>query len=115
MSEPISESILVHSAEYYPYQSADDGYGNPTYGTKVDLTKIRISRAKSSYMSSFGEAKNDRLILNFDCVNSRPSGTTFKPLDKIIYGGTSYFVRESNDPSGDATAAHHYRVALVGS
>jgi len=114
VSEPISEAILVHSAEYYPY-TGDDAYGSPAYGTKVDLTKIRISRARSVYINSLGEAKEDKLILNFDCVNSRPTGTTFKHLDKIIYGGVSYLVRVSDDPSGDATAAHHYRVSLVGS
>ena len=113
MSEPISLALLVHSAEYYPC-TGDDSYGNATYGTRSDLTRIRIGRAKAVLMTALGEAKNDKLILNYDCVNSLPAGVVFKHSDKIVYGGVTYYVREASDPSGDSSAIHHYRVALVG-
>lgn len=113
MSEPISEAILVHAAEYYPC-TGNDSFGNPTHGTKVDLSKIRIGRAKTVMLTALGEAKKDKLILNYDCTYSLPSGVVFKHNDKIVYSGASYLVREASDPSGDTASPHHYRVALVG-
>lgn len=115
MSEPISLEMLVHGAALYTW-TGEDTFGNPTWSsTATNLTRVRVSRAKQTILTALGEAKSDRLILNFDCVNSLPVGTTFKERDKIVYGGSTYFVREISDPSGDVSTPHHYRLALVGS
>lgn len=114
MSEPISVGLLVHSATLYA-RTADDAYGKPTWSsTAVNLTRVRVTHAKQTLATSLGEAKNDKLVLIYDCVNSLPAGTTFGERDKIVYGGMSYIVREVSDPSGDASTPHHYRLALVG-
>lgn len=122
MSEPISLDVLVHSATLYKQELNTDGtrkedsFGNPTYGaTPTNLTRVRVSRAKQTLVSSLGEAKSDKLTLIYDCVNSLPVGTTFAERDKIVYGGQTFFIREVYDPSGDASTPHHYRCALVGS
>ena len=114
MSQPISPALLVHSATLYS-RTGDDDYGNPAWSaTAVSLTRVRLTRAKQTIAGALGEASKDRLVLIFDCTNSLPVGTTFKARDKIVYGGETFLVRDVYDPSGDSTAAHHYRVALVG-
>jgi hypothetical protein len=115
MSEPISLDVLVHSAALYA-KTGEDSFGNPTWSaTAVNLTRVRVSRAKQTLVSSLGEAKSDKLTLIYDCVNSLPVGTNFAERDKIVYGGQTFFIREVYDPSGDASTPHHYRCALVGS
>jgi hypothetical protein len=114
MSEPISLDVLVHSADLYP-KSGEDAFGNPTWGEKVELTRIRVSRSKQTLLTALGEAKNDKLVLIFDCTNSLPAGTAFGEGDKIVYNSGTYLACEVTDNSGDVAAAHHYRVALVGS
>lgn len=113
MSEPISESLLVHSATLKP-KTGENDYGKPTYGTDVALSKVRVSRVRYNPVNSMGESVNDRLILNFDCTFSQPAGTTFKEGDGITYGTVTYNVREVGFPSGDASGVHHYRLVLSG-
>jgi len=115
MSEPISLDVLVHSATHYA-RTGEDSFGNPTWSeTSNDLTRVRVSRAKQTLVTSLGEAKSDKLTLIYDCVNSLPAGIAFGERDKIVYGAQTFYVREVYDPSGDASTPHHYRLALVGS
>ena len=112
MSAPISETMLTHSAEYYPVTGLD-ARGKPTYGTKVSLSAVRFtSKIKQNVMIATGEQKNDKGALYFDSSISRPSGQTFEKNGKIVYGA-SYLIREISDPSGDG-GVHHVRLALVG-
>lgn len=115
MSEPISLDVLVHSATHYQ-KNGEDSFGNPTWSTTPNsLSRIRVSVVKQTILTSLGEAKNDKLTLIYDCTNSLPKGVTFGERDKITYDGHDYIVREVIGPSGDASAPHHYRLALVGS
>ena len=115
MSEPISLDVLVHSATHYA-KTGEDSFGNPTWSeTSNDLTRVRVSFTKRVLLTSLGEAKNDIATLTYDCTNSLPVGVTFGERDKIVHKGATYYVREISPPSGDADAAHHYRLALVGS
>jgi hypothetical protein len=112
MSSPLSTSILVHTAALYSYSNTDE-YNNATYGSAVTLTRVRVSPAKKNELTALGEKNNDALVLIYDNANSLPKGTTFKALDKIVYGGKNYIVREVDEPSGDAASIHFYRVRLV--
>lgn len=113
MSAPISEIMLTHTADYYPVTGLD-ARGKPTYGTKVSLTAVRFtSRIKTNTMTGTGDQKNDKGALFFDSSISRPSGQSFEKNGKIVYGGSSYLIRDISDPSGDG-GIHHIRLALVG-
>ena len=108
----IGENLLTQTADFYPY-TGESEQGVATYGTKVVLTKVRVTKTRQMLMTALGEAKNDKAILFFDCIVSQPYGTTFKSDDKIIWESVSYRVREDGTARAESQN-HHYRIALVG-
>lgn len=111
MSNPISLTILTHSATLYPYTNTVNSV--KTYGTAVNLTQVRVRSVKQNAMTSLGEMKNDKFLLTYDCVNSLPLATTFKAQDKIVYGASTLAVRAVTTATGDGDTPHHYEVSLV--
>lgn len=108
----IGENLLTQTADLYPY-TGESEQGGASYGNKVVLTDVRVNKAKQMLMTALGEAKNDKLVLFYDCVLSLPTGTTFKADDKIVYGTVNYRVREVIEARDESTV-HHYKLALVG-
>ena len=114
MSQPISNSLLVHTADYYSFASIDQ-WNKRTYSTtKIELSRIRVRPAKHLAVSQLGESKDDKLVLIFDKVNSIPNTVVFSQFDRIVYNGINYLVRTVESPSGDESGVHHDKVYLVG-
>lgn len=111
MSRPISRSLLVHGATLAPYTGTVNSVKQ--YGTAVTLTHVRMQPVKQTAMTSLGDMKNDKFLMFFDCKNSAPSGTTFKTLDKITFGGQVLAARMVTPCYGDSPDVHHYEVSLV--
>lgn len=112
--KPIPLSLLNMSATLYPYAGVD-GYGKPTFGAAVSLSQVYIENTKSVSLGSLGEVQSGSITLFFDAVNSLPVGTSFTTLDKIVYDGSTLFVREAtkyNDPK--TGTLHHWEVTLRG-
>jgi hypothetical protein len=106
MSRPISPALLIHSATFYSY------LGTPgSFGAAVSLVGVRFRSVRQNAMTSLGDMKSDLFTMLFDCANSGPAGTTFKPKDKIVYGSFTLYVRKVTQ--GDGSAAHHYELSLV--
>jgi hypothetical protein len=108
----IGENLLTQTADFYSYLGESE-QGGASYGAKVVLTKVRVNKAKQMLMTALGEAKNDKLVLFYDCVLSLPTGTTFKTDDKIVYNSVDYRVREVIEARSESII-HHYKLALVG-
>jgi hypothetical protein len=108
----IGENLLTQTADFHSYLGESE-QGGANYDTKVVLTKVRVNKAKQMLMTALGEAKNDKLVLFYDCVLSLPAGTTFKADDKIVYNSIDYRVREVIEARNESTI-HHYKLALVG-
>ena len=111
-SQPIPRKILKNTAELYPYVSVDE-FNAPTYGTKVDLSYVHGQPVKKTSLSALGEQKDDALLFFYDCANSLPAGQSFKELDKIVFGGQEYIVREAiPQPDALSGGVHHWELRL---
>jgi len=107
----ISKSILSESATLYPYTGTVNSV--KTYSATVSLANVRFVSIRQNAMTSLGDMKNDKYKMFFDCVNSAPSGMTFKKDDKIVYGSLTLYVRAVENPKALGTAVHHWEVSLV--
>ncbi len=115
MIPAIPRYLLNMFATLHP-RSGDDGYGNPTYGTAINLTHILIEPSRNVNATTLGEQKNYDMVLYFDCANSLPLGQTFTDKDKVVFGGVDYNVRSARPLYNPLTGAlHHWEVRLVGS
>ena len=111
---PIPLSLLNMSAALHQYNGKNN-YGKPTFGTPVTLSQVYIENTKSVSLGSLGEVQAGSITLFFDAENSLPAGTSFTTLDKIVYDGSTLFVREAtkyNDPG--TGELHHWEVILRG-
>lgn len=105
-------AILKQTAELYQFVSMGE-FNVPTYGTKIDLIYIHGQPVKKTSLTSLGEQKDDALLFFYDCVNSIPVGVMFKELDKIIFLGQAYIVREAvPQPNALTGEDHHWEVRL---
>ena len=112
MSRGLSYKLLVHSATLEAAGSPD-AYGNISYGDAQELTRIRVSRSKETFMTQLGDRKDDKLILIYDLSKSLPQGVTFATNDRITFNGDKYLVRELDTPCGDSSTPVYYRARLV--
>lgn len=111
MSAPIPRRRLTDSVTYTPYTGTVGS--KKTYGTPVALAVVFFEFVKQNTMTSFGDMKNDKVALIYDCVNSTPTGIVFKTDDKINVGGVDYTVRKAVPFKGMGPALHHWEVACV--
>lgn len=111
MSRPIPRRLLVHSATLEPYAGTVKSVR--TYGTAVELSRVRVDPVRRNAMTSLGDAKSDAYVLFFDAVNSLPAGTEFHVNDRITFRGESLSVREVAQLSGDSAAVHHWEVRFA--
>ena len=111
MSAPIPRRLLPDTGTYTPYAGTVNS--KKTYGTALPMTYIRAEVVKQNAMTSLGDMKNDKITVFYDCVNSTPSGITFKADDKITVGGVDYTVRRAVTFKGLGAAIHHWEVACV--
>jgi hypothetical protein len=109
----IGRTLLIHSATLTP-AGAPDADGNATPGTAVNLSKVRVMMAKQNAMTALGDAKDDELIMYFDCKASLPAGTTFKADDVITFSSVNYKVRKVSTHYSVNQQPEYYKVALIG-
>lgn len=112
MSRPKTPRLLVNTVTLEA-AGAPDANGNVTYGTAQTLTRVRVTRASLTPNDILGDAKNDKLVLTYDCKTSRPLAVTFKVKDRVTFRGSKFLVREVDDPSDDFGNVLFYRVRLV--
>ena len=115
--QAIPRFALIHGCIYYKRtgvneygeaqyeQTGTDDDDNPLYGLSVMY--VRCEPIKESAMRSLGEMKDDKLRLFYDFRNSSPTTLTISPLDKIVFNGVDYIVRQVLDFS-----PHHIEVTL---
>lgn len=111
MSSTISRRLLPHKGSYAEYTGTVNSV--KTYAAAVDLGFVRFEPVKQNAMTSLGDMKNDRFLMFYDTVNSRPLGLAFNVLDKIVFGSSTLTVRKVTECYGDSNGIHHYEVNLV--
>lgn len=106
--------LLNMDAMLYP-SSTPDEYGNPTFGSAVTIGNIYIEQTKAVTIGSLGETSDGTLTMFFDAENSTPAATVFKNLDKIVYDGINYLIRQAVPYRNPMTGAmHHWEITLYG-
>ena len=111
MSSPIPRRLLPHKAVLSVYEGTVNSV--KSYADPVDISFVRFEAVKQTAMTGLGESKNDRYIMFFDCVNSRPLGIAPKKLDKIEFDGAALVVRVVTACYGRGESVHHYEAQLV--
>ena len=107
-------ALLNMTADYYP-RTGDDSYGTPSYGTKVTLANVYIEQSKAITIGGLGEIPDGTVTMFFDAENSAPATTVFSNLDKILYGGITFLVRQAVPFVNPMTGSlHHWELKLYG-
>lgn len=110
---PIPRRVLCHTATLYPFVSIDE-YQAPTYGTSVNLSYVRFQPTRQTALTALGEARDDKLVMFYDCANSLPAGVVPKELDKVIFNSLPFIVRTVNHEYDMSANVHHYEAMLKG-
>lgn len=110
---PIPRRVLCHMATLYPFVSIDE-YQNVTYGTAVNLSYVRFQPTRQTALTAQGEARDDKLVMFYDCVNSLPLAVVPKEMDKLVFANLPFIVRTVNAEYAMDTGVHHYEVMLKG-
>lgn len=106
--------LLNMTATLYPSSTPDD-YAKPTFGTAVTLGNIYIEQTKAVTIGSLGETADGTLTMYFDAENSTPASTVFKNLDKIVYDGINFTIRQAVPYRNPMTGnIHHWEIQLYG-
>lgn len=114
MIPAIPRGLLNMAATLYP-RTADDAYGNPSYGAAVNLTQILVEPSRNVQAGTLGEQQRYELVLFFCATNSLPAGQTFTDKDKVTFAGSTYNVRQVRPLYNPFTGQlHHYEVRLAG-
>ena len=111
MSRPIPRRLLPHTVSHASFIGLN-GWNNPTYGTAEDVKYVRVENIKKNLLNSQGENKDDKAMLFVDSRNSSPV-ITFAKGDKVVFGSTTYTIREIIEECGDSSDIHHLEIALV--
>ena len=110
--QPIPRAALKNTADFYSYTGLNE-FNEPSFATKVTLTYVHGQPVKKSSLTALGEQKDDSMLFFYDCANSLPTGVTFKELDKLVFGGQAYIVREATpQPNTLAGGDHHWELRL---
>lgn len=115
MMPAIPRAVLTMGATLYA-RTADDDYGNPSYGSAITLSNLYIEPTRNVNAGQLGEQARYDMVLYFDCANSLPAGQVFTDKDKITFNGKDYNVRtarELYDPT--IGKLHHWEVRLYAS
>lgn len=107
----IPRNVLIHKVVLKKL-TGQDARGKPTYAEGIDISYVRCESVQRNSITGYGEAKDDTLLLFFDCVNSAPTNCLFDPLDAVVYNGKTYIVRESVPEFGVYGTPHHFEVFL---
>lgn len=110
---PIPRRVLCHTATLYPFTSVDE-YNNVTYGEAVNLSYVRFQATRQTALTAMGEARDDRLVMFYDCANSLPAGIVPKEMDKLVFANSPFIVRTVNAEYAMDASVHHYEVMLKG-
>jgi hypothetical protein len=112
MSKPIPERLLPHTVKIQIPVSFDRDR-NPTYGDEQTLTHVRVTPVKQTYQGPQGDAKDDKLTLFIDAVNTSPAGYVPVELSIVTWEKSTYTIRSVTPCYTTGTEVHHYEAALV--
>jgi len=108
---PISKRFLNDTGTYKPV-TGKDAYGKPTFGTSVTISHFHAELPKKTLVQALGDQAEDRLIIYFDCLASRPRSLSFVKGDVVVYEGEDYIIREAQLFPTPAKP-HHWEVRLA--
>jgi hypothetical protein len=109
MIRPIPINLLIHKCIYKSVLI--DKYGNTTE-VQSELKRVRFEPFKQTTFTSLGESKNDKMLMFYDCQNSRPKDFNFKELDRIVFKGIEFTIRAISEEY-DNSRLHHLEINLV--
>jgi len=104
--QPIPKIALVHDITLYTITGVDAD-NNPVISASAPVSFVRCEPVKDWMQNTLGEMKDDRLLMFYDCVNSKPASLAFNKGDKIKFNGQDYFVRTVKD-----FTPHHLEISL---